>query len=74
MSKAKLLMQVTGQGALVVAVAAIIANLAESVLGAAVQGKQTWLTNNTVNMLQISFAALLAVLAARHGIGADLAV
>ena len=45
------------------ALAAIVANLAESMLGAVLQGRQTWLNNDAVNMLQICFAAALAVLA-----------
>ena len=42
-------------------IACIIANYAESVLGATVQGRVEWLSNDMVNMLQISFAAVLAV-------------
>lgn len=48
-------------GAALVTAAAIVANLAESYLGAAVQGRVGWLTNDVVNMLQISLAAGLAV-------------
>jgi uncharacterized membrane protein len=44
-----------------VAAAAVIANLAESYLGASAQGRVAWLTNDIVNMLQISLAAGLAV-------------
>ena len=44
-----------------VAAAAIIANFAESYLGATAQGSVEWLTNDVVNMLQISLAAGLAV-------------
>ncbi|KAG2450027.1 hypothetical protein HYH02_000131 [Chlamydomonas schloesseri] len=47
----------------VVAGAAVVANLAESYLGASVQGRLPWLTNDLVNMLQISLAAGLAVAA-----------
>ncbi|KAG2427964.1 hypothetical protein HXX76_011951 [Chlamydomonas incerta] len=47
----------------VVAGAAVVANLAESYLGASVQGRLPWLTNDLVNMLQISLAAALAVAA-----------
>ena len=43
-------------------VAAFLANTAESIVGAAVQGRVAWLTNDVVNALQISLAAALAVL------------
>lgn len=51
------------QGALVVALVATVANYAESLLGASAQGKVEWLTNDVVNMLQISLAAVLAIAA-----------
>ena len=41
--------------------AAFVANLAESYLGAAVQGRVAWLSNDLVNVLQISLAAALGV-------------
>jgi len=53
--------QVDAQGALLVAAAAIVANLFESYLGAVVQGRVGWLTNDLVNMIQISLAAALAL-------------
>ena len=56
------MVQVSGAEAFIVAVAAIVANLAESVLGAVIQGQQTWLNNDAVNMLQISLAAAIAVI------------
>ncbi|KXZ43595.1 hypothetical protein GPECTOR_86g389 [Gonium pectorale] len=46
-----------------VAAAATVANLAESYLGASAQGRVPWLTNDLVNMLQISLAAAIAVVA-----------
>ncbi|KAF8060583.1 VTE6 [Scenedesmus sp. PABB004] len=49
----------------VVTGAAFLANVFESYLGAAVQGRLPWLSNDLVNVLQISVAAGLAV-AARH--------
>ena len=49
-----------GWGACVAA--AFIANTAESVLGASLQGRVAWLSNDIVNVLQISLAAALAVL------------
>lgn len=49
--------------ACIVVAAATIANLAESYLGASVQGRVPWLTNDLVNMLQISLAAAIAILA-----------
>lgn len=56
--------QVSGlSGAGVVAAAATIANLAESYLGASLQGRVEWLSNDIVNMLQISLAAGIAVAA-----------
>jgi len=48
-----------GVGAVVVA--SVVANLLESVLGASVQGNVDWLTNDVVNGLQITFAALMAI-------------
>lgn len=53
--------QVTPADAVLVAGAATAANLFESVLGAAVQGRVAWLSNDVVNALQISVAAALAV-------------
>lgn len=53
--------QVTVSEAAVVAGAAIIANFFESYLGAVVQGRVSWLTNDLVNMIQISLAAALAI-------------
>jgi uncharacterized membrane protein len=49
------------QGAVVAAAAATAANLFESWLGAAVQGRVGWLTNDVVNAIQIAVAAGLAV-------------
>ncbi|DBB11685.1 TPA: hypothetical protein ACH3X3_007066 [Trebouxia sp. C0006] len=56
-----LLKLVPMQGAGVVAAAAIVANLFESFLGAALQGKALWLTNDIVNAIQISLAASIAL-------------
>ncbi|GBF94344.1 hypothetical protein Rsub_06966 [Raphidocelis subcapitata] len=53
--------QVDPQGAAVAAAAAVAANLFESWLGAAVQGRVGWLTNDVVNAVQITVAAGLAV-------------
>lgn len=50
---------ISGVGAVVVA--SLVANLLESYIGASVQGKVDWLTNDVVNGLQISVAAALAV-------------
>lgn len=52
--------QVDGAGAAIVVAAAVVANAAESLLGASQQGKRAWLTNDVVNVLQICLAALLA--------------
>lgn len=54
-------LQVDGRGALAVTGAAALANLFESWLGATAQGKVEWLSNDLVNVLQISLAAALAV-------------
>ena len=49
-----------------VVAAAVVANLLESVVGASVQGRAPWLTNDAVNVLQICVAAGVAAwLAAR---------
>lgn len=58
------LQQVTLQEAAVCATAATAANLFESWLGATVQGRVPWLTNDIVNTMQISLAAALAAGAA----------
>ncbi len=56
-------MQVAWKGALIVAAAALAANLFESYLGALVQGQVEWLTNDVVNMIQISLSAAIAIAA-----------
>lgn len=56
-------MQVAWKEALIVAAAATAANLFESYLGALVQGQVEWLTNDVVNMIQISLAAAIAIAA-----------
>ena len=53
--------QGTGKGVLIVAAASTIANVFESYLGAVVQGNVSWLTNDIVNIIQISLAAGLAI-------------
>ncbi|CAL8472376.1 g11919 [Coccomyxa elongata] len=55
--------QVAWKEALIVAAAATAANLFESYLGALVQGRVEWLTNDVVNMIQISIAATIAIAA-----------
>ena len=42
-------------------VAAFVANIAESYLGAVAQGRVDWLSNDVVNVLQITLAAGLGV-------------
>ena len=54
-------MQVTARGVILVAVASTIANVFESFLGAVVQGRVAWLSNDLVNMIQISVAAGIAI-------------
>ena len=51
----------TAQEVGVVAGAAVIANLFESYLGAALQGKALWMTNDIVNGIQICLAACIAL-------------
>lgn len=48
-------------GAGIVTASAFLANLFESWLGATAQGRLPWLTNDLVNVLQISLAAGLAL-------------
>ena len=62
---ARIRAQVSPEGALLAAGAATAANLFESYLGALVQGRVHWLSNDTINMIQISVAAALAILG-RH--------
>lgn len=50
-----------GRGAAAVTAAAFLANLFESWLGASAQGRVAWLTNDLVNVVQISLAAALAM-------------
>jgi uncharacterized membrane protein len=58
---ALLLGQTDVTGAVCVTLASVVANILESVLGASVQGRISWLSNDVVNVLQISVAAGLAV-------------
>ncbi|KAL4450712.1 hypothetical protein ABPG77_001068 [Micractinium sp. CCAP 211/92] len=53
--------QVDGTGAVAVTVAAFAANIFESWLGATAQGRLPWLSNDLVNVLQITLAAALAM-------------
>lgn len=63
-SLAVFLRQVNPSGATVIALAAIVANTFESFLGASIQGRSgfKWLNNDLVNMIQISVAAILAII------------
>ena len=54
-------LQVSLQGVGVVVGAAVIANLFESYLGAALQGKALWMSNDIVNGIQICLAACIAL-------------
>ncbi len=40
----------------------MVANTFESYLGATVQGRVAWLSNDLVNMIQISVAAAIAII------------
>ena len=53
--------QVGWSSAVICAAAATVANLAESYIGALAQGKVEWLTNDVVNVIQITLAAVLAM-------------
>jgi hypothetical protein len=53
--------KVTVGESIVVGFAAVVANTFESYLGASVQGRVSWLTNDLVNVLQISVAAVMAI-------------
>ncbi len=53
--------QVDASGAVAITIAAFLANLFESWLGASAQGRVPWLTNDLVNIIQISLAAGIAV-------------
>lgn len=55
------LLQATPADVAIITAAAFIANVFESYIGAALQGKVSWLNNDIVNVLQISVAAALAV-------------
>lgn len=55
------MLQVDGSGALAITAAAFLANIFESWLGATVQGRLPWLSNDLVNVVQISLAAGLAM-------------
>lgn len=48
-------------GVVAVTTAAFLANIFESWLGATVQGRLPWLSNDLVNVVQISLAAALAM-------------
>ena len=55
------LLQVDLLGVGVVTLAAFFANTLESYIGAGVQGRVSWLTNDVVNVIQICVAAAAAV-------------
>jgi uncharacterized membrane protein len=50
------------RGATSITAAAFVANLFESWLGATAQGRFAWLTNDAVNILQITVASAAAML------------
>jgi uncharacterized protein (TIGR00297 family) len=52
--------QVDLQGAIVCTLAATVANIIESYIGATSQGSVDWLTNDVVNVIQICIAAAIA--------------
>lgn len=59
--RSEVLVQVDLRASGFVVIAATAANFFESYLGATVQGQQEWLTNDVVNMIQISVAAAIAI-------------
>ncbi|KAK3282238.1 hypothetical protein CYMTET_10011 [Cymbomonas tetramitiformis] len=61
--------QVDLKGGGVIVAAAVIANWFESVLGASIQGDVEFLTNDVINMIQITVAAGVAM-GLYSGIGA----
>ena len=58
--------QVNGRGVVAVVVAAVLANIGESVVGARVQGRVGWVTNDVVNSMQITFASVVSILLYMH--------
>ena len=58
------LLKVTWEQARLVVLAAVLANYAESVVGALIQGRKSfsWVSNDLVNMAQIVLAAYLAMM------------
>ena len=59
-------LQVSLQELGIVTGAAVIANLFESYLGAVLQGKALWVSNDIVNAIQITLAAVVALLATAY--------
>lgn len=53
--------QLRGEDALICGLCAGVANWLESIIGATVQDKYEWLTNDVVNMIQISIAAATSI-------------
>ena len=49
------------RGAISITAASFVANIAESILGASLQGKSAWLTNDLVNVFQICLASVLSI-------------
>lgn len=61
MLEQRVMLQVTLRTAAVVAGAAVVANIFESVLGAVLQDSVVWLSNDIVNGIQITLAAGVAL-------------
>lgn len=55
------LKQVSFSGGVIVFVSCVVSNFAESYIGATVQSTTPWLTNDLVNVIQITLAAGLAI-------------
>jgi uncharacterized membrane protein len=64
-------LQTDQTGAIICVVAAQIANLCESFIGAALQGHESyeWITNDIVNIANIMIGATLAILIRRLTVG-----
>eukprot|EP00210_Caulerpa_lentillifera_P004688 g4473.t1 len=63
---AHVLEQVSLPGAGIVFLSCVVSNFVESYIGATVQGRLPWLTNDVVNVIQITLAAALAIALQNH--------
>ena len=70
-SIACLMGEIDARKAVICVIASQIANLGESIIGAALQDKEgfRWLTNDAVNVINISVGSILAVLMQKVALG-----